>query len=251
MSVMPMNRSAAMLSAPIGPAPKTITVSPGVTPERVMPCNATDSGSANAAWRAARPSGRRSTPPARATTYSAKAPSVWSVIMLLRFSHWDGFPSRQRRQVPHRGEVPPTTCSPIDHPATSSPRATMVPLHSWPATAPGWNPQPSRSWWMSDPQMPHACTRTTSWSGLGRGTGRSSTAITPGDRYTAAAMTSGSRLVTAPPCDPDMDVRLGALDQPGQAPGEVAQIGGRLPGPGEVPQRAVETTGEAVLDTPG
>ena len=43
----------------------------------------------------------------------------------------------------------------------------MVPLHSWPATAPGWNPQPSRSWWMSDPQMPQACTRTTSWSGFG------------------------------------------------------------------------------------
>ena len=38
-----------MLSAPMGPAPKTITVSPGVTPERVMPCKATDNGSASAA----------------------------------------------------------------------------------------------------------------------------------------------------------------------------------------------------------
>ena len=101
--------------------------------------------------------------------------------MLLRFSHWEGFPSRQRRQVPQRGEAPPTTCSPTDHPVTSSPTATMVPLHSWPATAPGLKPQPSRSWWMSDPQIPQACTRTTTWSGPGRGTGRSSTAMTPGD----------------------------------------------------------------------
>ncbi len=38
-----------MLKAPMGPAPDTITVSPGPTPERVMPCSATDSGSASAA----------------------------------------------------------------------------------------------------------------------------------------------------------------------------------------------------------
>ena len=38
-----------MLSAPMGPAPKTITRSPGCTPERVMPCMATESGSASAA----------------------------------------------------------------------------------------------------------------------------------------------------------------------------------------------------------
>ena len=101
--------------------------------------------------------------------------------MLWRFSHWEGFPSWQRRQVPQRGEAPPTTCSPVDHPVTSVPTATTVPLHSWPATAPGLKPQPSRSWWMSDPQIPQACTRTTTWSGPGRGTGRSSTVMTPGD----------------------------------------------------------------------
>ncbi len=113
-SSMPIDRRAAMLSAPMGPAPKTITVSPGAMPDRVMPWRATDSGSASAAWRGARPSGSRRTPADRATTYSAKAPSVWSEIMLLRFSHCDGFPSRQRRQVPQRGDAPPTTCSPVD-----------------------------------------------------------------------------------------------------------------------------------------
>ena len=44
-----MTWSAATLKAPIGPAPKTMTLSPGATPERVMPCRATDSGSARAA----------------------------------------------------------------------------------------------------------------------------------------------------------------------------------------------------------
>ena len=49
-----------MESAPIGPAPMTITLSPGAIPERVIPCSATASGSASAAWRALRPGGRRS-----------------------------------------------------------------------------------------------------------------------------------------------------------------------------------------------
>ena len=182
-----------MLNAPMGPAPNTITVSPGCTPERVMPCMATESGSARAAWRGARPSGRRRTPAARHKMYSAKAPSLWLFVMSLRFSHCDGLPSRQRRHVPQRGDEPPTTSSPTDQLVTLSPTEAIVPLHSCPATTPGGKPQPSRSWWMSDPQMPHECTRTTISSGPGCGTGRSSTVMTPGDWYTAAAMTVGER----------------------------------------------------------
>jgi hypothetical protein len=95
--------------------------------------------------------------------------------------HTDGLPSRQRRQVPHLGEAPPTTSSPTDQSVTASPTAAMAPLHSCPATTPAGRPHPSRSWWMSEPQMPQECTRTTTWSGPGRGTGRSSNVITPGD----------------------------------------------------------------------
>ena len=131
-----------MLSAPIGPAPNTITLSPGVTFERVMPCMATESGSARAAWRGARPSGSRSTPAARATMYSAKAPSVCSVVIEWRFSHCDGLPSWQRRHVPQRGDAPPTTNSPTDQWVTLSPIAAMVPLHSCPATTP-WRQAPA------------------------------------------------------------------------------------------------------------
>ena len=130
MSVMSMARSAATLNAPMGPAPKTITLSPGATPERVMPWRATDSGSASAAWRGDRPSGSRRTPAARHRMYSAKAPSVCSEVMLLRFSHCDGLPARQPRHVPQRGEAPPTTRSPTVQPVTSSPTAAIVPLHS-------------------------------------------------------------------------------------------------------------------------
>ena len=57
---MPRATSAAMERAPIGPAPMTMTLSPGATPERVMPWRATASGSASAAWRADRPGGSRS-----------------------------------------------------------------------------------------------------------------------------------------------------------------------------------------------
>ncbi len=146
-----------------------------------MPWSATESGSASAAWRAESPSGSLSMPAARVTTYSAKAPSLCSPAIAARFSHCDGLPSRQRRQVPHRGDGPPTTRSPTDQPVTESPTAAIVPDHSCPATRPGVKPHPSRSWWMSDPQIPHECTRTTTWSVSGRGTGRSSTVTTPGD----------------------------------------------------------------------
>ena len=165
----------------MGPAPITMAVSPGAMPDRVMPCRETASGSARAAWRAERLSGRRKTLAARTRMYSAKAPSPLSVIGLLRFSHWEGLPSRQRRQVPHLGEGPPTTRSPTRQVSTPSPTAAMVPVHSCPATAPGLKPQPSRNWWMSEPQMPQLATATSTWSGPGRGTGRSSTVMTPGD----------------------------------------------------------------------
>ncbi len=49
-----------MLKAPMGPAPKTMAVSPSVMAERVMPCRATARGSARAAARDDSPSGRRS-----------------------------------------------------------------------------------------------------------------------------------------------------------------------------------------------
>ncbi len=62
---MPRATRAAMESAPMGPAPITITLSPGATPERVIPWSATASGSASAAWRADRPGGSRSRAAAR------------------------------------------------------------------------------------------------------------------------------------------------------------------------------------------
>ena len=56
-SSTPSARSAAMVSAPIGPAPSTSTRWPGRMPDRVMPCSATASGSARAAARGSRPAG--------------------------------------------------------------------------------------------------------------------------------------------------------------------------------------------------
>ena len=59
-TAMPRATRATMVRAPMGPAPKTMAVSPSPTPERVMPCRATASGSASAASRAESPAGRRS-----------------------------------------------------------------------------------------------------------------------------------------------------------------------------------------------
>src|SRR5271165_4070599 len=60
---MPRATRAATLRAPMGPAPKTITESPGAAFDRVIPCRATASGSARAAWRSESPSGTASSDP--------------------------------------------------------------------------------------------------------------------------------------------------------------------------------------------
>lgn len=97
-----------------------------------------------------------------------------------RFSHWEGLPSRQRRQCPHLGDGPPTTSWPTAQPSTPSPTSTITPEYSWPAMNPGLWAHPSRSMWMSDPQIPQWSTSIRTWPGPATGTGRSSTVTTPG-----------------------------------------------------------------------
>ena len=65
---MPSATKAAMESAPMGPAPITVTLSPRLTPDQVIPCRATASGSANAARRAVKPGGSRNSEAARTST---------------------------------------------------------------------------------------------------------------------------------------------------------------------------------------
>src|SRR5580658_6370064 len=101
---------------------------------------------------------------------------------------------------------------------------------------------------MSDPQMPQEWTRTTTSSGPGCGTVRSTIVITPGDWYTAAAMTSGNG---PPDVEPDMGVRLRVRLQPGEPSAQVAQEDGEFPGQREVAQGRVERAGRAVFDAPG
>ena len=182
MSSMPIDRRAATLRAPMGPAPKTMTRVAGrhARAGDAVQRHRQRLGQRGMAGREALGQAQDAGGPRTGCTRRRRR-RLWSPLMLLRFSHCEGLPSRQRRQVPQRGDAPPTTSSPTDQPVTSSPTAAMVPLHSWPATAPGVKPQPSRSWWMSDPQMPHECTRTTTWSGAGPRDRRSSTVMTPGD----------------------------------------------------------------------
>ncbi len=137
----------------MGPAPKTMAVSPRTMPDRVMPCSATARGSARAATRGDIPSGRRNRERASLITYPANPPPVLVSTGAERRSHCDGWPSRHRRHSPHRGDAPPTTASPGAHVVTPSPTAATIPVYSCPPTAPGL-PQPSIITWRSDPQMP-------------------------------------------------------------------------------------------------
>src|ERR1700736_2692350 len=64
-------------------------------------------------------------------------------------------------------------------------------------------------------------------------------------------MTSGSGPATDPPNDPDMCVRLGAGEQPSEAACQMAEIGRRLPGTGEVTECGIEAAGAALVGAPG
>src|SRR3954453_12199713 len=94
-------------------------------------------GSANAAARAVKPSGRASSRDAGTVTYVANAPrnDRWSGGGRRRQT--DGRPRTHARHSPQPGVGLATTVSPIDQPVTPSPRAATRPDHSWPSTEPG------------------------------------------------------------------------------------------------------------------
>src|SRR6266849_49495 len=69
------------------------------------------------------------------------------------------------------------TRSPIAMPSTFPPTCTTSPTNSCPITCPGWTNAPWRYVCRSEPQMPHACTFTTTSSGPSSGSGNSSTSI--------------------------------------------------------------------------
>ena len=179
---MPRATRAAIESAPIGPAPMTITLSPGPTPERVMPWSATASrlgqrglacrrdpvGAAAGRRRAPARSGRRPRCGRRSSTLTVLA------LRRLPLEAPPAPPALGRGAAHHRLADP--------QPCTPSPRAATEPVNSWPATRPGLLPQPSSSMWMSEPQMPQWSTSTSTSPGPGRGTGRSSTTTSPGRR---------------------------------------------------------------------
>ena len=97
--------------------------------------------------------------------------------------------------------------------------------------------------------MPHECTRTTTWSGPGRGhrpllDGDDAGRLVDGRRHDL-----GQR---APDAEPDMGVRLRARSPARRArrPGGAGRPGS-LPGQGEVAECRVEAAGRPVLDAPG
>ena len=119
---------------------------PRATPDRVIPCSATASGSASAAARrAVRPAGRRSSDAARHQHVAGEGPVVAVDDRTPRFSHCDGFPSRQRRHARSgaRAHPPPGRRSPS--PLRPHPAAATLPVNSWPATRPGLSAHPSSS----------------------------------------------------------------------------------------------------------
>ncbi len=119
-----------MISAPMGPTPKTATSAPGESRLTVIAWSATASGSASAATRGWRPGGTATTWSCGMRTYSANAPWNRPVPGWLRCRHTAGRPARHDGQAPHPGRGPPTTRSPIDQWRTSSPTCTTVPLYS-------------------------------------------------------------------------------------------------------------------------
>ncbi len=171
--------------------PSTSARWPGRTPDRVMPCRATASGSASAAARGSSPAGsgssssaardlvggERALAPARCRgcrarrTATAGRPGTWRRCR-------SGRAARPRRRRPAASGVTP------------APTAATRPIHSWPCQLPG-SPQPSRTMCRSLPQTPHRSTATSTSSSPTAGTGTSSTSSRPGPCSTAAAHVLG------------------------------------------------------------
>jgi len=138
------------------PAPKTMTLSPARRPTRNA-VQGTDRGSANAACEG-EALGSRNTPLDRQRMYSAKAPSACSrscccgsrTARACLPATAAGATARSRaadNKFPDR---------PVRDVVTD---AAIVPLHSCSGHGSRVKPQPSRSWWMSEPQIPHEWTR--------------------------------------------------------------------------------------------
>ncbi len=181
--------STARTSMPTGPAPVISTRSAGVTPDRVTAWSAIATGSVSAATRVERPSGRRRSRDASASTYRVYAPRPprWSTGGRRR--HTDGRPRRHARHSPHPGSGPRTTRSPTAQPVTSSPTATIVPAHSWPSTDPG-RAMCSSTRCRSVPHTPQCETSISTSPGAGSGTSIARTSSAPSPTYTAAGICS-------------------------------------------------------------
>ena len=182
----PSRVSAAMVSAPIGPAPITITDMPGVTLPWWMPCRATASGSASAAARGSSPSGIGRTSASPRELVGGEGAVVGRRPGVSRAAHSDGRPARHASHSPQRIDGPPTTTSPTVHFVTAGPTAAMRPTHSWPSHEP-LRPHPSSTMCRSLPHTPHRSISTSTSSSPTSGTGTSSTDNFPGPPPNTAA----------------------------------------------------------------
>ena len=208
-------------------APVTSSRCPAVTPPRVRPCKATASGSASAASRKLTPSGIRSTPSSWEATNSANAPSACTLMPgVFRPAQREGRPARHASHSPHRGDGPPTTASPTAQRVTSSPIATTRPDHSCPSTEPGW-PQPSRTKWMSLPQIPQWLTSSSIVGARARG---------PVDPRGRARLGGGTRRLAWSSRAPSVDVVAGVSRKVRQ--GAALRSSGTVRIPGGMMRRA-------------
>ena len=129
----PRSRATRAVRRPIGPAPMTVSASPGSGLARACACTATASGSTSVPALSSTASGSANSIRASTTTRSAYPPGrpvPRPTPLAMAVAHTCSVPARQAAHSPHCANGSTQTRSPAFQPSTPSPSSPMEPENS-------------------------------------------------------------------------------------------------------------------------
>src|SRR5262250_2131949 len=191
----PLRLARTMVRRPMMPPPMTSTVAPRGISKVSRPARQQAAGSVRAAVTGSSPSGSGCTQLTGSATRSAKPPTR------VARGHCDVRPASQAEHSPQPCDGSQATRRPSRRLLTPRPTSCTTPEYSWPSTSGGVHGK--RPWvaWMSVPQMPAACTDTTTWPGPAAGSGASSMVKRVSPCQVATFMTPSASRVRPEPLD--------------------------------------------------
>src|SRR4051812_8946278 len=203
--VAPRRLASTIVSRPMMPPPITTTVAPRGMANISRPDRQQAAGSVSAAVTGSRARGSGCTQCAGSATRSAKPPTRVAP------AHWLMRPAAHSAHAPQPKDGSQATARPTRRGLTPRPTDVMTPVYSWPSTSGGFHGKRPCVAWMSVPQMPAACTATTTCLGPAIGSGASSTLNRAPPRQVATFMGSAPLELRRALLDERLDALGGVL----------------------------------------